>query len=392
MNILFNCEEYPPMPYGGIGSVVKNVAEGLAKRGHNIVVAGYYMYEHACNTHTIENGVHIYNFSLGRRASTFRRYTYEVFNKFHLAGYWTQFELDYYENKLFSLIEQHNIDIMEMTDFYNFNYCRSILKFHKFDIPVVMRFHGSANYLSENAGKSRSEVKLNDLNHFARANYFSYVSSYIRNFVKTMGGEYSPSQEIVIPNMVENEFITKNISPVDTKTILYFGKLTKAKGAFATIRAFNIFHKTHTDWKLVMAGPAYSAELLNDVPDEVRKDIEFPGLCNRDQIKQLIDACSFVCIPSFFETFGMAPLEAMARSKAVIFTSRTSGPEIIEDGKNGLLVDPDNISIIAQKMSFLADNIETRNEIGSNAYKTIDEELSESRVLDILESYYKALK
>lgn len=392
MNILFNCEEYPPMPSGGIGSVVKNVAEGLAKRGHNIVVAGYYWYEPTCNTHTVVNGVHIYYYSLGRRASTFRRYIYEGFNKLHLAGPWIQYELDYYENKLASLIEQHDIDVMEMTDFYNFNYCRSMLRFHKFDIPVVMRFHGSVYYLSENFGKGRLEVKFNDLNHFARANYYSYVSSYIRNFVKTMGGEYCSNKEVVIHNMVEDDFLYRNTSQVDAKTILYFGKLTKTKGAFATVKAFNIFHKTHPDWKLVMAGPAYSDELLDDVQYEVRKNIEFPGLCNREQIKRFIDSCSFVCIPSFFETFGMAPLEAMARSKAVIFTSRTSGPEIIEDGKNGLLVDPDNISMIAQKMSFLADNVETLNEIGANAYKTIDEELSESHVLDILESYYKALK
>ena len=47
MKILFYCNEYPPYPTGGIGSVTKIVAEELVKRGHEIFVVGYYPY----NTH-----------------------------------------------------------------------------------------------------------------------------------------------------------------------------------------------------------------------------------------------------------------------------------------------------------------------------------------------------
>lgn len=380
------------MPSGGIGSIVRIVAEGLAKRGHTVIVSGYYYFQPACESHSVINGVHVYNYSLGYHDSMLKRYFFSALNRFHLAGKMTQHELDYYENKLEGLIKKYKIDVMELTDFYNFNYCQSKLHFHKFGIPVVMRFHGSAYYLLANSGKCNAAVRSNDLQHYSRADYFSYVSQYIREYTRMMGGKYPNDREIIIHNMVEDDFLFDNTVPASSKTILFFGKLTKTKGAFSTIRSFNEFHKKYPDWKLVMAGPAYSDSLLADITDEVKKDIEFPGACPREQIKSYIDSCAFVCLPSFFETFGMTPLEAMARRKAVIFTNRTSGPEIIEDGKNGFLVDPENISMITERMSNLADDMDLRNTLASNAYKTIKSTLCESRVLDKMEEFYKGLK
>ena len=40
MNILYYCDEYPPTRNGGIGTVVKLVAEAMAARGHQVTVAG----------------------------------------------------------------------------------------------------------------------------------------------------------------------------------------------------------------------------------------------------------------------------------------------------------------------------------------------------------------
>jgi glycosyltransferase involved in cell wall biosynthesis len=45
-------------------------------------------------------------------------------------------------------------------------------------------------------------------------------------------------------------------------------------------------------------------------------------------------------LPSHLEAFSMAPLEAMRLGVPVIYTSRASGPELIDHGRTGLLVDP----------------------------------------------------
>lgn len=382
MNILFNCNEYPPFKTGGIGSVTKIVAEGLVKRGHNVTVAGYYLYQPKTEEHSVQNGVHVYRYSLGYRDNWLKTKIQVLLQIIGLDRWIVQKELDYYEDKLQSLINEYKVDVLELTDYYNFNYCKSPLEFHKFSIPTVMRFHGSAYYISANAGTENPALKLNDLLHFARAGYFSYVSQYVGDFVKSMGGEYKPEREVVIHNMVEDGFLNGETTGADSKTILYIGKLVRTKGAYSTAKAFDLFHRSHPDWKLVMAGMGSM---------EPGDDVIFPGFCTREKIKELIDSCSFACVPSYFETFGMVPLEFMARRKAVIFTSRTSGPEIIQDGIDGILVDPDDVAMIAEKMAFLSDNTDRRNEMALNAYNRIKESLCESRVLDSLEDFYKHL-
>jgi glycosyltransferase involved in cell wall biosynthesis len=62
--------------------------------------------------------------------------------------------------------------------------------------------------------------------------------------------------------------------------------------------------------------------------------------------------------PSYAEAFALAPLEAMACDTAVINTNRTSGPELINDKINGLLINPDDINQIAEAILFLLQNPE----------------------------------
>jgi glycosyltransferase involved in cell wall biosynthesis len=51
--------------------------------------------------------------------------------------------------------------------------------------------------------------------------------------------------------------------------------------------------------------------------------------------------------PSYAEAFALAPLEAMVSGAPTVYTSRGSGPELIRDGRDGLLIDPDRPDDIA---------------------------------------------
>ena len=63
MNILFSCDEYPPVKSGGIGTVTKIVAEELARRGHRVYVVSGVLPEVTLPAYTIDNGVRIYRLS-----------------------------------------------------------------------------------------------------------------------------------------------------------------------------------------------------------------------------------------------------------------------------------------------------------------------------------------
>lgn len=97
-----------------------------------------------------------------------------------------------------------------------------------------------------------------------------------------------------------------------------------------------------------------------------RKSIHLKGFAERKQLEEIYSSATCAVFPSFAESFGMAPLEAMAQGCPTIFTTRTSGPELIENGKEGLLVDPGNISEVADAIIYLIKERDKALDFGRN--------------------------
>ena len=84
-------------------------------------------------------------------------------------------------------------------------------------------------------------------------------------------------------------------------------------------------------------------------------------------------------------------VEAMARGLPVIATN-TGGPaEIISDGKNGLLVPPDNPMAMAQAVNSLLSNKELALEIRRNALTTMREKYLLERIVEQVEEYLQTV-
>ena len=88
----------------------------------------------------------------------------------------------------------------------------------------------------------------------------------------------------------------------------------------------------------------------------------------------------------------MAALEVLARKKALIYTCRTSGPELIEDGQNGLLVDPDDIMQLFLKMRLLLSDPELCDRLAENGYNMCHRRFSTEAIIPQMESFYKEVK
>ena len=388
MNILFYCNEYPPYKTGGIGTVTKIVTEALAKRGHNTYVVGYYPSNTTLPEYTEINGVHVYRYNLGYQCGKFRKLLFSLLLKLHCTRHIIQKELSFTEKKISELIEQKSIQIIELTDFYTFNTQSSgILNYTKFPVPTILRVHGSASFLNSLQGITNQTIKTNDTRHFNRCAHICAVSKYSLKYVQENFDMVHFKTQSVIYNPIE-EFFLNPTPPSNSNDILFIGKLTKTKGCYSLLKAFNICAEKYPDMQLRLAGNGDIEKAKSYVNPQFLDRVHFLGFCNREQIQKEIDNCAFACIPTYFENFSMVALEIMGRQRALIFTERTSGKEIIKDGINGYTVNPENTEEIASRIEQLFSDKELRTKISQNAYHTISANFSDKTIVSQLENYY----
>ena len=390
MRILFQCSEYPPFRSGGIGTVTKIVAEELVKRGHFVCICGYY-----CDLSVREqieeiNGVMVYSFNKGTRKGKLRKWLIQVLNIFGLAGSFIKSELSWYEEKIAQIICKNGIDILEMTDFYSFNFFRANLQYRRFNVPTVMRVHGAASFIQRFSGNNKIWVLNNDRRHFSRVDYLCSVSEFAERYVQETFPEITYRGKRVVYNPIENSFLKQN-KPSESKSILFIGKLIATKGAYVLAKAFNILSEEFPEWDLRYAGNGNKEDILELLSPEVKKRVVFLGFCNRQKIAEEIDNCSFACIPSFFENFSMVPLEIMGRARAVIFTKRTSGSEIINNGVDGFTVNPDDLTEVCEKLRLLVEDSRLRNEFARRGYMKVKNNFTIDIVISQLLDLYGGL-
>jgi glycogen synthase len=95
---------------------------------------------------------------------------------------------------------------------------------------------------------------------------------------------------------------------------------------------------------------------------------------------EIYSKASCAIFPSYVESFGMAPLESMNTGCPTIYTKRASGPEIINNGINGLLVDPDDIQEIAKAITYMLTKRTSAKIIGDCGAKTVRDQFSISSI------------
>lgn len=108
------------------------------------------------------------------------------------------------------------------------------------------------------------------------------------------------------------------------------------------------------------------------------------------ELKEKYKEADIFILPSTIEGFGMVFLEAMNYGLPVIGSNVGGIPEIIDDGKNGFLVDPENPKEIAEKIRIIFEDEALRNKISENAYKRVGD-FPLSKMVDETIKVYKNL-
>ncbi len=134
--------------------------------------------------------------------------------------------------------------------------------------------------------------------------------------------------------------------------ILCIGRLNARKNLIGLLRAFeDVRARMAEPVQLVIAGPRdYRADALDEAiassPRE--KDVRRVGAIRQQDLPVLLSGAAALAYPSFFEGFGLPPLEAMACGTPVISSNVTSVVEVV--GDVALTVDPSSPDDMAAAM------------------------------------------
>ncbi|MFA6941610.1 MAG: glycosyltransferase family 1 protein [Clostridiaceae bacterium] len=129
---------------------------------------------------------------------------------------------------------------------------------------------------------------------------------------------------------------------INSPFILYIGGFSKRKNVESVIDSFiNIYKSLPVKFSLVIAGSG--KETLNELKSKVssfnmENEIIFTGFLEDDMLPVFYNGCSVFVYPSFYEGFGLPPLEAMSCKTPVISSNTSSIPEVV--GDSGLLINP----------------------------------------------------
>jgi glycosyltransferase involved in cell wall biosynthesis len=152
--------------------------------------------------------------------------------------------------------------------------------------------------------------------------------------------------------------------------VAFLGANTHDKGTFALAQAVGRLNLNMRPVDLVCAGTQSGklAAFLRRQPQEVRSasqgHMHLLGVVDEGTKHQLLAACDLLALPSQVDTFGQVLLEAWLHGKPVIGAAAGGIPEVIEEGRTGLLVPFDDADALAQAISWLLDHPEEAERMG----------------------------
>jgi glycosyltransferase involved in cell wall biosynthesis len=122
---------------------------------------------------------------------------------------------------------------------------------------------------------------------------------------------------------------------------------------------------------------------------DVAERVTFLG--RRDDVPALLAACDVFALPSLYEGSSLAVLEAMAARRAVVSSAISGTEELIEDGRSGLLVPPDDVEALRKALRRLLGDETLRKALADRARERVGRDFSPEAMVGANERIYEKL-
>ena len=190
------------------------------------------------------------------------------------------------------------------------------------------------------------------------------VARWLREVMDT---EYGDTHVDVVPNSVDREqFFAPARGKQDAPTVGFLYSRATLKGLDVSLAALQLVRERVPDLRVIAFG---SERPPGDLP--LPAGAEFSLSPAQDEIRNLYARCDVWVTASRSEGFNLPAMEAMACRTPVVAT-RTGWPEeAVETGRNGVLVDIDDVNGLADGMEWVLSRSDSKwRELSENAYAT----------------------
>jgi len=374
MHVAFLTTEYPPLPSGGIGTSIRNLARALVAGGHRatVLVAG-------AGRAFDDRGVSV-------------RFTGET--RVPKVGWlWdarrTQRELN-------GMIRRDGVDVVEAHD-----WCGPSAGL-RIERPLSVRCHGAAVYFAHLLGERvRPSVRWAEGLALRGASDVVAVSRFTAELTRHL---FRLRAEVgVIPNGIDAaQFAPATPEEVEPETILYFGTLARKKGVLDLCRVFSVVAERRPRARLLFVGRdapdsrtgerstmALCRELLSAA---ARGRVEFLGAQPYERVQDYVRRAALCVFPSYAEAFPLSWLEAMACAKPVVGYDTGWAREVVgADGAGGALVTTGDAEAFVRVVEGLLEDEDARLRMGLAARARVEARFTSAHVARQSIEHYEGL-
>lgn len=232
-------------------------------------------------------------------------------------------------------------------------------------IPLILSEHTAAAHF---AGKPLQRALVR----------FVQKRSYAKTVVsEVICDEHPPEWRgnvVIVPNPVDLSIFARAHAVEPEKLILCVGGLRVEKRQDMLISAFERVADDRAEWRLRLVGDGVTRPQIEAQVAASRHGgrIEIAGI--RKDVASEYARAAIVAMPSAYEALPMAAIEAMASTRPVIgFTDCAGARALIDNGINGLLVEPgsDPVAALATALASLMDDDGHRRTMGGNGTQRV---------------------
>ena len=396
MRILLISNLYPPHYIGGYEIGCKFIADGLSQKGHNVFILTS---KYGVGKKKIEDNIfRILNYVGDDGNNLFvRRYNHI---RTAILG-----RLNYLiTNNTIKLLKPDLVFVGNLLNISIF----PVKAVQSRKVPIV--YHLSDYSLEEFINDNISEKKpikrfyRNTIYGFMKFNDFDFthiitISEAVKKRFVRIGFLEENVSVIPLPRGFNPALIAKeglqHSSSKDRKIkLLYVGRISEEKGIHIAIKSVENLVNQHRignlSLEIIGSGDInynkYLYSLIESV--DLTTFVKFKGPISYDEVLMKYRNYDMLLVPSIWEEpFGLIIVEAMSQGLPVIATKTGGIPEIIEDGKNGLLVPTGDSVRMAEAIKKLVDDPSLYEKISRNGIKRVQEEYTNEKIVGKINNY-----